>query len=413
MAEINTGNRGVWAERYVRDFLSLPFVSEFVFHSPQTADGTQKEVADLLIAYPGMGLLVSQKTQQDPFSRTQAKNLSWVLKEAKRAAAQLCGALRTTRGKPIWCDHPRRGRVEFSDGLPIINNGLVLVETFGQVDLNALSDDLPLQYQSTPITYLSLNDFLNIAIELRTIPEVLGYLDARRALPYTDLRIIGDERSLFEFYILQGGTLAGCLGKADAAIVVAAERDQLQRALKSKWENDYYGGLLEHVADQLATRRDNYASGLSAEELERYDPPHRRTNYLKMQAVLANLGLRVRSELGRAFEDTFRQRENMGADFLYRAMHVDSSPEWVYVLASSAGITPADLEKRKMPLMVAALAYFRKTHCLLIIDRDKASYEVGLTIVPSYLSSPTERALGDRFFGHLRMTHSALTLVPS
>lgn len=25
--------RGIWAERYVRDFLSLPFVSEFVFHS--------------------------------------------------------------------------------------------------------------------------------------------------------------------------------------------------------------------------------------------------------------------------------------------------------------------------------------------------------------------------------------------
>ena len=30
-----------------------------------------------------------------------------------------------------------------------------------------------------------------------------------------------------------------------------------------------------------------------------------------------------------------------------------------------------------MKLMVAAMAYFRKTHCLLIIDRDKASYEVG------------------------------------
>jgi hypothetical protein len=42
---------GVWAERYVQDFLSLPFVSEFVFHNPQTLDGTQKEVADLLIAY--------------------------------------------------------------------------------------------------------------------------------------------------------------------------------------------------------------------------------------------------------------------------------------------------------------------------------------------------------------------------
>jgi hypothetical protein len=36
--------RGIWAERYVRDFLALPFISEFVFRSLQTLDGgTQKE----------------------------------------------------------------------------------------------------------------------------------------------------------------------------------------------------------------------------------------------------------------------------------------------------------------------------------------------------------------------------------
>jgi hypothetical protein len=52
--------RGIWAERYLQDFLSLPFVTEFVFHSPQTIDGTQKEVADLLISYPGVGILLSQ-----------------------------------------------------------------------------------------------------------------------------------------------------------------------------------------------------------------------------------------------------------------------------------------------------------------------------------------------------------------
>lgn len=231
-------------------------------------------------------------------------------------------------------------------------------------------------------------------------------------MPYTDLRIVGDEQSLFEFYLLEGGKFAGCVGKADAAIVVAARHDELNKALTSKWESDHYGGLIEYVADQLATRRHDYADGLSPEALARYDPPDQRTNYLKMQAALANLGLRVRSEFGRSFEDTVKRRDRSGSDFMYRAMHVDSSPEWVYVVASSAGIPPADLEERKMPLMLAALAYFRKTHCLLIIDRDKVGYEVGLTILPSPPSSPSERALGDRFFGHLRMTHGQLTLVP-
>jgi hypothetical protein len=405
--------RGVWAEVYVRDFLALPLISEFVFRSLQTMDGTQKEVADFLVAYPGLSILASQKTQEDPFARSPGKTLSWAQKEAKKAASQLCGALRTARGKPVWCDHPRRGRVELPDGLPDINHGIVLIEVFERVDLDAQAGDLPLRYHDTPITYLSLNDFLNVALELRTAPEILAYLDARRALPYTDLRIIGDEKALFEFYLLQDGSLAGCAGKADAAVAVAARRDDLGRALKSKWEHDQYSGLLEDVADQLATRRHDYAVGLSAEALARYDAPDNRANYLKMQAVIANLGLRERSELGRAFDDTMRRRELSGSIFSHRAMHVDSKPEWVYVVGSSAGIKPSELEQIKMTLMVAALANFRKTHCLLLIDRDRASYDVGLMIQPTPPSSPAERALGDKFFGHLRMTDSELALIPS
>jgi hypothetical protein len=34
-----------------------------------------------------------------------------------------------------------------------------------------------------PLTYISVNDFLNIARQLRTVPELLHYLDARRELP--------------------------------------------------------------------------------------------------------------------------------------------------------------------------------------------------------------------------------------
>ena len=320
--------------------------------------------------------------------------------------------MRTARGKLVWCDHPRRGRVDLPEGLPEIHHAIVLLEVPDRVDLNAQADNLPLQYQGVPITYLSLRDFLNIAIELRTAPEVLAYLDARRGLPYTDLRIIGDEKALFEFYLLHGGSLAGCAGKADAAIAVAARRAELDRALDAKWQHDQYGGLIEDVADQLATRRQDYADGLSPEALTLYDAPDLRSNYL-MQAVLANLGLRERSELGRAFEDTMRRRESSGSVFSHRAMHVDSRPDWVYVVGSSAGIAPPDLEHVKMNLMVGALAHFRKTHCLLIIDRDKASYEVGLMIQPSPPSSPTERAAGDKFFGHLRTTDSELSLVPA
>jgi hypothetical protein len=70
------------------------------------------------------------------------------------------------------------------------------------------------------------------------------------------------------------------------------------------------------------------------------------------------------------------------------------------------------LNERMQILMLAAMAFYQKTHCLIIIDREKAGYEVGLSIQPSPPSSPTERALGDRRFAHLRMTDGELTLVP-
>ena len=407
------GQRGFWAEHYVRDFLTLPFVSEFVLHSLQTLDDTQKEVADFLISYPGVGILISQKAQSDPRARSSGKTRSWTLKQARRATSQLCGALRTGRGKRIWCQHVRRGAIDLPDGLPFINHGLVLLEVLERVDLNDAAEDLPLAYEGVPITYLSLNDFLNVVLELRTAPELLTYLEARRSLPFTDLRVIGDERALFEFYLLSDGSLAGCVGKADAVITVAARNEELRASLRAKWDQDCYGGLIEDVADQLATRRKDYSVGLSAEQLARYDDPANRANYLKMQAALADLRLRERSELGRAFEGTIRKRERSVKDFTYMGLHMDSRPEWVYVLASSAGLQPQELARRKEALMTAAMACYCKTHCLEIIDRDGASYEIALMTVPSPPSSPTHLALADQLFGRLRMHDRALELIPS
>lgn len=49
--EAHLQSRTLWAERRVEEFLSLPLVSEFVFRSPQTVDGSQREVADFLVTY--------------------------------------------------------------------------------------------------------------------------------------------------------------------------------------------------------------------------------------------------------------------------------------------------------------------------------------------------------------------------
>jgi hypothetical protein len=129
--------RTEWAERHVEEFLSQPFISEFVFRSLQKLDPTQKEVVDFMVAHRGSGILISQKAQENPLSRTAEKNELWVRKRAKEAATQLMGAIRSGNEKPIWCEHRRRGRVEFPHGLPPIQHGLVLIETLRGVDLQA------------------------------------------------------------------------------------------------------------------------------------------------------------------------------------------------------------------------------------------------------------------------------------
>ena len=93
-------SRTRWAEKQAEEILSVPFISEFVFRSPQMLDGTQREIADLLILFKGTGILVSQKAQEDPLSRDDRKNELWTLKAAKNGVRQLLGALRPST-RPI------------------------------------------------------------------------------------------------------------------------------------------------------------------------------------------------------------------------------------------------------------------------------------------------------------------------
>src|SRR5271165_2414891 len=90
-------SRTEWAERHVEDFLSLPLISEFVFRSPRIIKAgkakLEQEVVDLLVAHGEIGILLSQKCQEDPMARTGAKLLSWASKAAIKASSQLYGAL--------------------------------------------------------------------------------------------------------------------------------------------------------------------------------------------------------------------------------------------------------------------------------------------------------------------------------
>ena len=395
-----------WAEEQVEVLLSIPFISEFVFRSPQNLEGprnTQREVADLLIEHMGKGLLLSQKAQEDPESRDDRRNEFWVLKNAKGAVAQLIGALRSPT-TPFWCDHPRRGRVEFPAGLPPIAHGVVVAETFRPVDLHSAAADLPLEYAGIPITYLSINDFLNLAMQLRTVPELYAYLAARSLLPESALRRFGEEQVLLEYFLLHN-TFHGCRGHEHATEILI-DRDEERREVLNRMV-DYREGsaYLEYVTNALATRSTTCLVGISSRWAESFDPNESRSNYLRMQEILSDLILRERAELGQNFEYVIAALADEAEGYVQSAVRLDSKPEWVFLFASSKGVEREEVFRRIETSMRGALAFYRKQRCMVVVDRDGEGYEVAVTR-PDQVFVPTaaETRYGEQLFARLRST---------
>ncbi|MGC2743163.1 MAG: hypothetical protein WA672_08240 [Candidatus Angelobacter sp.] len=201
------------------------------------------------------------------------------------------------------------------------------------------------------------------------------------------------------------------MGVHNAQIAVAAQQHRLQEILATKAESDHYSGLLEHVANELASRHADWDSGLSPEILRLFDPPEKRRNYLTIQNVLAVLRLRERAELGRAFAETSQRVGGQG--FVFKTARLDSRPEWIYVFGASRNIDRGELLSKNMPaLMGASLAYYRKPKGIIIVDRDRVSYEVGMSS-PGFVPTSEMKELGQKLFSHLRETHTNLALVPN
>jgi hypothetical protein len=400
MAAAPKMTRTLWAERQVEELLSLPLISEFVFRSPKHNAPTEKEVIDHLIVHKGDGILISQKAQDDPTNRTVRKNELWVLNNIQDALKPIYRAIRKPCDRPKWCEHPRRGRVEFTT-LPRIVHGVALVETWRPVDLKNVAADLPLEYLGVPITYMSINDFLNIVMQLRTVPEVLEYLNARRELPSTCLQVVGDELPLYELYMMNGGNLRGCTGHADARRATETHEDLLRDALERSVEHKFFSSQIEHVADSLAQRDPNYADGLPKEALALFDKEGERKNYLVLQEILTDMRLTERASIGKQFHAVAEAMSGKSSGLTMAAAHCDGR-DWVFLFISCRGIAKSRLFDIATVLTGAALAHYQKKNCFVIVDRDGEHYDL-MRSNPEYQPTVDDVAAGVKHFSHLRM----------
>lgn len=397
-----------WAEYFVEQLMAQPLISECVYRSPQHTDKTQKEVVDLLLALGGRAFLLSLKCQQEPGRRSPTEEETWAAEAAAIAAKQIKGALGTLSKRAIWCEHPRRGRTEFAvqEFRPV--HGLVLVEALSPL---TLPSTLPLHVNTIPISYFSINDFCNVVGELRTIPELEAYLDARRSLPLDAIRMIGNEKALYGYYLLNDETFVGCLGPGDARLFSSALEGELNCALERKAEADKYAWVIERVADCLAERHPRYMNDLGEAYQSHFDPSAARKGYLRMQQELCGLRLPGRSQLGRQLAGLIDKADAAPQPVMtYSSVRCDEKPDFVFVLASGRGEQRGELIAKAHNLLLGAMAYYDKRRGMVIVDRDSVSFEVLMLEVPRH--SVAAFHFGEGAFGRLRTDDIPGTLVP-
>jgi hypothetical protein len=396
-------------ERWMGELCAAPLTAETVFLRPTRRDGAiEKEVCDTLLALRGEAILFALKSQGDPQPRTGKKLTAWCGKHASRAAGQLGGALRCIKSQPFWCDHQRRGRVEFAAGALRPRHAVVILETLDPEVV--LPDSIVEEYDGIALTYLSLNDALNLVRQVRAFPDLVQYFDARRALAPSVRRTIGRESLLYECFLLGEEQFQGHRSIAEVQAAVEPRMEEFRDRQAKKAYLDRFAPVVERLCDALATRGLDYAKDLDPDTLAGFDPDDRRGNYLLLQEELCDLRLVTRRELGFALFDLEHTLKHSGDPGAYRAFQAPEKPDLVYLLVSTRGLPRPAMLKSLRGMLLAAKAFYGRRRGMGILDMDGAHYEVCL--IESDVMSDTEREFGQRLFGKLKDITVTLSTLP-
>lgn len=342
------------------------------------------------------------KCQQDPEKRTGDALVRWVQKNAKAALSQVRGGIRTSKTREFWCSHQRRGQVSFKPNQIEPVRAVVIVETLEAV---ALGQDMPLEINSVPVSYLSVNDFLNILIELRTINDLILYLEARCSICPRLQRTVGIEKHIFEFYVLHGGSPREVDSLQDIIEETGEYKTEAKSLIGKRKTANLQAESIEQLSDRLSTRLESSEDGLDEELTRLFDPASKRSNYLLIQDELCDLVLDERRKLGASLSGAVEKvkEDDSNESMVYQAAHLDSKPDFLYVFSSSKGFSRNEVIKRCCELLRGGLAYYGKTRGLAVnYTQGLDGYET--VMIDSFKETPESMWLGKECFSNLKMS---------
>jgi hypothetical protein len=390
------------AEDFIARFASVPLVAESVFLRPKYLGGrAEREVADLLVVHGGQAVIISLKHQAEPGGRSPAKAERWARQHAGEAARQAKGAIATLRKRRFWCEHARRGRVDFDARELEPVQALVAVEHTGGIV--TLADCAPLIHQGVPFSYFSANDLLNLILELRSFPELKLYLAARASLPGETRLALGGEKLLYQQYLYNEGGFSGWVDFEEAAQAGAERAHEVARVVREKHRCDRTARFVEEVSNLLSSRLPQYSKDLTPDITACFDPPNARKNYLVMQEELCDLTLLERRALGQLREDLLSKIErDASPSALLHRVYIDHRRNRLYVVAVSRAYDRQGAIEAAQHILVGGLAFYQKERGIIIVERLGENFEVAL--IGGFTQHAEYRALGERLFANVSVS---------
>jgi len=387
------------AEEFVARFSSVPLVTESVFLRPKyLRGGIEREVADLLFVHRRRAIIISLKHQADPHTRSKDRAQEWAKKHAAQAAAQLKGAISTLKSRRFWCEHLRRGRVDFDGGDLKPVEAIAAVEAPAGGEVIHLANTVTLIQQGVPFSYFSVNDFLNLIVELRSFPELETYFAARASLPADTRQTLGGEHFLYEQYLFNEGGFGGWSRFEDALSQRAMRTSQLAEIVAEKHRLDATARFVEVVMDCLSTRLSNHEEGLAPEVIAGFDSSDQRKHYLVMQEELCDLSLVERRSLGQLRDDVVSKIGRDTSGLAYRA-YIDHPRDRLYLVAVSKGYDRNWAISAAQNILIAGLAYYGKQRGIIIVERLGENFE--LMMIGGFSQHEEFMALGEKLFAHV------------
>lgn len=189
-------------EKLLTKLISEPLLYDFVHLGPKIKNNKyNKALCDLLIEDEPIAIIVELKTQNDEITRQGRNQINWTSNQIKKAIRQVNGGIRNLNLVDIICNNPKRGKIIFTKNQLEPKHGIIIIDYNSEpYILNSNIENRT--KRNIPLHYFTFNNFVWLCKQLKTLPDLLEYLNERSKIPLWARPRLNDENNIYAYYLM-------------------------------------------------------------------------------------------------------------------------------------------------------------------------------------------------------------------